>query len=265
MRAILIAVAGTLLAATGCATYSSFVPVGPGANGGPAERYPIPPEAPQGEAYVTSFGFTDLDLGPGQPGTMLHARLAVTNGSAQPWVVDGRRQALVAAGYPTQTPAFANSDAGQGPIYVIAPGRTNVLDFYYAVAPPLGSFALDWSVDVSGRSVAEQTAFLRIEEPARSYAAYPPYVVVGLGLGVGWWYGPQYPYRYHYPPVVRRYYYPPAYGYHGGWRGAPPGSYRATPPPGGWRGRAPSAPPSRPGGWHGTPPARHAPGGWRGH
>jgi hypothetical protein len=272
MRAILIAVTGALLASTGCATYSSYVPAGPGANGGPAMRYAIPPEAPQGEVYVTSFGFTDLDVGSGTPATLLHARMAVQNGSGQPWSVDGRRQLLVAPGYQAQTPAFANSDAGQGPLYVVGPGQSNVIDLYYAVAPPISSFGLQWSVDAAGHAVAQQTPFLRVDEAPRSYTPYPPYVVVGLGFGVGWWYGPHYPYRPHYPPVVRRYYYPPAYGHAGGWRGGgsyrgtAPGYYRATPPPGGWRGRPPAAAPAHPGGgWRGhPPPARHGIGGWRG-
>jgi hypothetical protein len=259
MRYFLTACALFACAATGCATTASFVPVGPGANGGPAEHYPIPPEAPQGEVYVTSFGFTDFDLGPNQPGTMLHARLAVSNGSPQPWTVDGRRQVVVAAGYANQTPAFANSDVGTGPVYVVAPGRTAVFDFYYSVFPPLTGFALDWNVDTSAHPVANRTAFLRVDEPARSYATYPPYVTVGLGFGFGWWYGPHYPYAYHYPPVVRRYYYPPVYGHGGGWRGAhpPPTAWRGHPGPG-LRATPPAAHP----GWRGAPP-RAPSGAWR--
>src|SRR5262249_15878142 len=150
-------VAGTLLAASGCATYSTFVPVGPGTTGGPAVRYAVPAEAPQGDVYVTSFGFTDFDPGTGQPGAMLHVRLAVSNRSSGVGTIDGRQQALVASGYARVTPAFANSDAGTGPMYVVAPGRSNVFDFYYAVAPPVSGFALDWSVDASGQMVAERT------------------------------------------------------------------------------------------------------------
>jgi hypothetical protein len=233
MRFVLTVIALAACAATGCATTASYVPVGPGANGGPAERYPIPPEAPQGEVYVTSFGFTDFDLGPNQSGTLLHARVAVSNGSGQPWTVDGRRQTLVAAGHATQTPAFAQSDVGAGPVYVVAPGRTAVMDFYYSVVPPLSGFALDWSVDTSGRLIAQRTAFLRAEEAPRPYATYPPYVFVGLGFGAGWWYGPHYPYAYHYRPVVRHSYPPPT-----AWRGHP------APARSGWRG----APPPRGGG-----------------
>jgi hypothetical protein len=281
-RAAVIVVTGALAVLAGCAHQFTYVPVGPGTAGGAAAQVPIPPEAPQGEVYVTSFGFTDLDVGPNQPGRMLHARLAVSNGSAIPWAVDGRQQMLVAAGQPAQPPAFLNTDAGEGPVYQVSPGRANVFDLYYAMPAPLdqpgylGAFALDWNVDVGGRVIAQQTEFQRFDGPAPSYAAYPPYVVIGLGFGVGWWYGPFYPHRYRYPPVIRGYYYAPGRARGGAWRGAPPGAWRGAPPRAGWRGTPPAA--SSPGGWRGTPPgapapARSAPlrsappargGGWRG-
>jgi hypothetical protein len=212
---------------------------------------------------VTSFGFTDLDLGPNQPGTVLHARLAVSNGSGQPWSVDGRQQMLVGPGLAAQAPAFINTDAGgTGPIYQVASGRASVFDLYFAVPAPfnqaqgLTGFALDWNVDVAGRPIAEQTTFQRTDTVPRSYGAYPPYVVVGLGFGVGWWYGPFYPLRFRRVPIVRQYNYGPG-GFRGGpWRGPPATAWRGAPPRAGWRG---------------TPPAHSAPaahsvhgGGWRG-
>lgn len=283
--ALALAVAVSALGA-GCAHQYMYMPVGPGAAGGPAAEVGVPPAAPQGEAYVTSFGFTDFDTGQG-PERALHARLAVTNGSAVPWTVDGRQQYLAAPGQQPQQPAFLNTDAGAGPEYRVAPGTTNVFDFYFAVPPPfdqapnLAGFALDWSVDAGGQIVTEQTSFERTDGPARSYAAYPPYVVVGLGFGIGWWYAPFYPYR-HYPPVVRGYYYAPRGAYGGAWRGPPAGGWRGAPPRGGWRAGAPAggggwrgAPPAAGGGWRGTPPAasrsqsvpvapRSRGGGWRG-
>ena len=264
---------GVLLALlNGCAHQYGYIPVGPGSNGGAAASYPVPPEAPQGEVYLTSFGFTDMDLGPNQPGRVLHTRLAVSNGSAVTWNVDSRQQMMVAQGVQPQPPSFINTDAdGAGPVYQVPPGRASVFDLYYAVPPPLdqpqnlGGFALDWSVDVGGRLVAEQTPFDRTAGPPPSYAGYPPYVMVGLGFGVGWWYGPRFVYlsRYHYP-VIRGY-------YHGGYR-ARGGAWRGPPPPA-WRG----TPPSHAGGsWRGSPPTSNAPhgggggsrgggGGWRGH
>jgi hypothetical protein len=280
-------VAGALALLSGCAHEFVYVPVGPGTNGGPAAQYPVPPAAPAGEVYVTSFGFTDMGTGPdgATPGRLMHARLAVSNGSAQPWSVDGRQQVLVAQGMPAQSPAFLNTDAGEGPVYSVLPGRANVFDFYYAVPPPydqarnFGGFALDWNVGAAGQAIAEQTAFERFDGEPRPYRDYPPYVVVGLGFGGGWWYGPGYIYGPHYRPIIHGYYYAPGGVRGGAWRGSPPGAWRGTPPAGGWRG-APArgawrgAPPAGGGGWHGAPPAsraapvRAAPhrggGGWRG-
>jgi hypothetical protein len=262
-------IAGALALVSGCAHEYMYVPVGPGAAGGPAARYPIPPYAPQGEVYVTSFGFTDLDLGPGRPGTMLHTRLAVSNGSPFAWTVDGRQQVLVTAGQPPQGPAFLNTDAGAGPIYQVLPGRANVFDLYFAVPPPLdqaqnvGGFALDWNVNAGGQVVAQQTSFQRYEGEPASYAPYPAYVAVGLGFGVGWWYGPLFAYHYGYPPAIRGYYYPPAGARGGPWRGRPPSAWRGSPPAtgtasAGWRGTPPASGGST-GGWRGTPPTTTAP------
>jgi hypothetical protein len=291
MRAALLACAIALLvSAAGCATSSyAYLPTTGG--GGPAASYPIPPGAPQGEVYVTSFGLTDLDVAPGRPGRMLHVRLAVSNASPSLWVVDGRQQLLQAPGVGPQVPAFLNTDAGQGPVYQVLPGRANVFDFYYAVPPPLDQpaqlpgFALDWRVDLPGQPIAQQTPFQRTSGYAGSYDPYPPYVTVGLGFGVGWWYGPGYAYRPGYYPLIRNYYYYPHRTYGGAWRGPPPGAWRGTPPGtwrgtpagggGGWRGSPPpsgggwrGSPPPSGGGWRGTPAPRSAPaprgGGWRG-
>ena len=274
--ATLALVAAAFALGAGCAhEYQySYVPVGPGSAGGPAASFGIPPAAPQGGAYVTSFGFADFDSGQGGE-RLLHSRLAVTNGSATPWIVDGRQQFLAAPGVNPLSPSFLNTDAGAGPEYRVEPGATNVFDFYFAVPPPLNQgpnlsgFALDWSVDAGGQIVAEQTSFQRYDGPPPSYAGYPPYVVVGLGFGLGWWYAPFYPYR-HYPPVVRGYYYAPRGTVGGAWRGPPAGGWRGAPPRGGWR----AGPPVAGGGWRGAPAPvsrsqsisrpRGGGGGWRG-
>src|SRR5204863_3176331 len=107
----------TIVLGAGCAHEYAYLPVGPAAAGGAAARYLVPPAAPQGEVYVTSFGFTDMDVGQPAPGRLLHARVAVSNGSALPWSLDGRQQLLAAQGQAPQAPAFLNTDAGQGPVY----------------------------------------------------------------------------------------------------------------------------------------------------
>jgi len=268
--------------AAGCAHSYTYVPVGPGAAGGPAAQYPVPPAAPQGEAYVTSFGFTDFDTGQGGAQRLVHARLAVSNGSAATWEVDGRQQFLAPPGQGPEPPSFVNTDAGAGPVYPVPPGSAKVFDLYFAPPAGLGQpeslagFALDWSVNAGGQIVANQTSFERYDGLAESYGAYPPYVTVGLGFGFGWWYAPFYPYP-HYPPLIRGYYDPPRRAWGGPWRGPPPAAWRGGPPrAGGWRG----TPPAAGGGWRGTPPAtphsssgsssspgpgwRHNGGGWRG-
>jgi hypothetical protein len=129
----------------------------------------------------------------------------------------------------------------------------------------LGGFALDWTVNAGGQIVANQTAFERFDGAAYSYAAYPPYVVVGLGFGVGWWYAPFYPYP-HYPPVIRGYYYGPRRAWGGPYRGQPAGAWRAAPPRGGWRAAPAGTWRGAPaGGWHGAPPpAPRSSGGFHG-
>ena len=253
---LLAALTGALALGAGCAHQYSYVPVGPGSAGGPAARFPVPPAAPQGEVYVTSFGFTDFDNGQGGAQRLLHTRVAVANGSPVTWEVDGRQQFLAAPGLQPQAPSFVNTNAGApGPVYPVGPGATTVFDFYFALPPgleqpeSLGGFALDWSVNAGGAVVANQTTFDRWDGPPYSYETYPPYVVVGLGFGVGWWYSPFYPYR-HYPPVIRGYYYAPGRMWGGPYRGAPAAGWRAAPPRGGWR--APPPPPPH-GGWQGAP------------
>jgi len=216
-----------------------YVPLTIGAPAGPVVRYAVPPEYPRGDVYVTSFGFTQLDSGAGHPVNALHARLAIVNKGTNAWAVDGREQQLVAQGQPPQGPSFLNSDAGPGPLYLVPSGQTRVLDLYYVLPPPLdstrglGTFNLSWRLLVGAEPVSQMTAFARIEERAEPYAAYPPFVAVGLGVGVGWWSGPRFaPFG---APVIRGYYYPPTRVHAtGGWRSTPPGTSA-----GAWRSSAP--------------------------
>jgi hypothetical protein len=278
-----------LCAVVGCAHEYAYWPAGPAAGSGPAARYPIPPEAPRGEVYVTSFGYTDLDLDDGRSAQMPHARLVAVNNGPDAWTLDGREQQLtVAPGQAPLAPAFANTDAGAGPVYTVPPGQRRTFDFYYAPPPPLdkpsqvGWFEFDWRVNVGAQPIAQRTSFQRFEERPATYGTYPGYVFVGLGWGPLWWYDPFY-YRYAHPPIIRGYYYPPIRGrtygpsWHGVPRTVPPGGggWRGAPPGGGWQGTPRTAPSG--GGWRGAPPSgggfrgspgggpRGAPGGgWRG-
>lgn len=254
-RATFTLLGGLAVVAAGCAHDFVYLPIGPGggAGGEPAAQYPIPPDNPQGEVYVTSFGFTDVESG-AQQGSLLHVRLAVTNGSSGTWTLDAQEQRLMAPGQPAQPPTTVNTDAGgNGPTYEIPPGRVNVFDLYFSVPPPqnrasaLASFFLDWNVNAGGRAIAEVTSFQRFDQAAPdAFAGYPPYVTVGLGFGAAWWGPPFYPIG-GLSPFVRGYYYPPSRMRGGPWRGPRPGGWRAVPPTGGWMHAGPR------GGFHGAP------------
>ena len=185
---------GSGLLATGCAHEYAYLPVDAAGGGGPAARYPVPPEAPRGEVYVTSFGFMQMDVAEGQSAEMMHARLVAVNNSPIPWTVDGRAQQLVVGpAQPPLTPAYINmnTDAGVGPVYAVRPGQHEVFDLYYAVPAPLnqpqqlGGFALDWRVDVAGRAVAARTPFQRFEGSPGGYDPYPDYVYRRARVGTG--------------------------------------------------------------------------------
>src|SRR5438270_10913391 len=88
---------GIGLLASGCAHEYAYLPVDAAGGGGPAARYPVPPEAPRGEVYVTSFGFMEMDVADGRSAEMMHARLVAVNNGPIPWTVDGRAQQLVVA------------------------------------------------------------------------------------------------------------------------------------------------------------------------
>jgi hypothetical protein len=238
------------LLAGGCAHEFVYVPVGAGATGEPAARYPVPPNNPQGEVYVTSFGFTDMQAG-SQQGPLLHVRLAVSNGSMVPWSLDAWQQRLSVPGVGLRPPAFLNTDAGgNGPTYQIPPGRANAFDLYFSIPPSmnradtLGGFSLNWNVNAAGMSVAQATSFQRVvDENPDAYEGYPPYVTVGLGFGVDWWGGSLYPYG-GFSPTVRHYYYPPYRTHGGAWYGPRQAGWRAG-PVGGWAHGGPH------GGFHG--------------
>ena len=109
--------------AAGCAHEYAYLPAVPGAGNDAAVRYPIPPEAPHGEVYLTSFGFTQMDVAADRTANMLHARLVAVNNGPQAWTVDGRaQQLLVPPGQQPVSPAFLNTDAGSGPVYTVPPG-----------------------------------------------------------------------------------------------------------------------------------------------
>jgi hypothetical protein len=223
------------IAAVGCAHSEGygFRPMGPvtaGEAGFPASRYQLPPDAPRGEAYVTSFGTRELDAGDGARSQLIHVRLAVANQSSDaPWSVDPGQQTLSAPGGAPQRPDFMEVDGKQGSSTAIPRGQRRVLDFYYrapggADAGNLSGFDFNWQVNTGGSALAERTAFAR-DSHRGGYDGYGPrsHVAVGVGVVGPWWaygYGPGWwggPYGYGYGWGYPYYGYRPYYGVGLGW------------------------------------------------
>lgn len=246
-----------LLAVAGCAHDYAYWPAGLGAGYGPAARYPFPPALPRGEVYVTSFGFTSMDVAPGHSIEALHARLALVNGGPDTWTIDGRQQLLsVRHDMPPIAPAYINTDGAAGPTYAVTAGDRRIVDLYFPAPAGLDKpktlswFELAWRVQVGEQTIAQRTVFQRFDKAGEAREPYPDYVFVGLAWGGAWWYGPAFSYAR--PPVIRGYYYPPARA-----RASGPGSPRAAPAtPARPMGPAPRAAPA-------APPASGGGGRWR--
>jgi hypothetical protein len=195
--------------------------------GFPASRYVVPPEAPQGEAFVTSFGTREIDPKDHGSAQLVHVRLAVANQTgAGTWMLDPGKLLLTPPGGAPQRPDFMEIDGRQNGSTEIPPGQRRVLDLYYRLpgglpdASRLPSFDFSWEVGLGGRVFAEHTPFVR--EPYEDYErTNRSYVAVGVAAPWWWgWYGSPWWGPYGYGPYVgfgfRGYYGPRYYGGGGG-------------------------------------------------
>jgi hypothetical protein len=215
------------LGAAGCgATRYAYRPAAMNASteaGFPASRYVVPPDAPQGEAFVTSFGTRDIDPNARSGAQLVHVRLAVANETgAGPWTLDPGKLLLIPPGGAPQRPDFMEIDGRQNGSTEIARGQRRVLDLYYRLpggipdASRLPSFDFSWQVGLGGSVFSEHTPFVR--EPYEDYErSSRSYVAVGVAPPWWWgwygspWWGP-YGWSYGYGPYIGFGY----HGYHGG-------------------------------------------------
>src|SRR5574337_2092814 len=160
-------------------------------DGEPATRIAIPPERPEGQVSIASFGLTDLRMSDNRYPS-LHVRMIVSNdGDTQPWTVDTRQQLLDVNGKQLH-PSFASSDTNELPAISIPPRQKRTIDLYYPrPAGNLAQFDLVWQVDTSTRPVAQRTAFHRFEAQPDEQEMYTTF------WGPYWWYDPLF-----YPPTV---------------------------------------------------------------
>jgi hypothetical protein len=190
--------------ALGCAmeapyVYRPAVPAMADTQGYATGVYPVPPERPDGEVRVLSFGIVSLQSTPDTAKfPTLHARLLVANnGDASGWTLDTRQVFIDIAGEGTSAAVYANSDAGAMPLVPIGRGERRIVDFYFPVpgqvadAGRLPAFDLRWQIQTGARLVAERTPFQRFEMSRPP----PPYthLTVVAGWGPFWWFHPFYP------------------------------------------------------------------------
>src|SRR5437764_13946593 len=88
---------GIGLLASGCAHEYAYLPVDAAGGGGPAARYPVPPEAPRGEVYVPSLRFMEMDAALGRNAATLDARLLRVDTRPIPRTVHAPAQRLAVA------------------------------------------------------------------------------------------------------------------------------------------------------------------------
>jgi hypothetical protein len=188
-----------------CAPAYAYVPdanANATVDGRAAADYPIPPEKPEGDVRIASFGFADLGDA-SAPNDALHAvralhlRIVVANNSAKPWTLDTREQKLDMQGFGKSSPAFASADQGtRPPIITIDPAGKRVVDLFFPLpidgqtAGKLPHFDALWRVHTDTQVVAERAEFDRIVlAPVRTAIDYGP----SYWWAPPYWYDPLYP------------------------------------------------------------------------
>jgi hypothetical protein len=160
-------------------------------NGVPAADYQIPPELPQGDVRLSTFGIAKLRSTDNREAgriRALHVRMVVANNARQPWTIDTREQRAVLVGGNQSRPAFAAAESGVLPTVEIPPGSRRTIDLYFPLpqnlqsAKKIPSFDVVWTVHTAERVVTERTPFERLEVVPYADYGYDPY-----------WYDPFYP------------------------------------------------------------------------
>jgi len=236
MTAVALSVVLGALAVAGCEhhyVYRPTVATTSAVAGRLASYYAIPPEAPRGSVQLATFGFADIrPTGEDEELRAIHMRMVVSNNADTAWKIDTREQLLALPGHGQSRPAFASSDAGQGPIIEVPPNGKRTIDLFYPLpehmqdASDLPAFDTLWKVETSTRVVSDRTPFERLEIVPRYayeyddywgpgyYYYYDPYYVRG-GAFVGVRIAPSYGHR---PVVIRPHGGARGHGGHGGRR-----------------------------------------------
>jgi hypothetical protein len=171
-----------------------------------AADYQIPPEAPQGDVRLASFGLAELRpaSGSSEDRPALHLRMVVSNNGSEPWTVDTREQKLDVQSAGSIPPAFSATHEGNAglPLVTVGPGSKRIIDLFFPLPEGLQSasaipeFDAIWNVHAGSQDVVERTPFDRLRiEPAYGPAIAPEYGYYGDWAGP-FWYDPGYPWGF---------------------------------------------------------------------
>jgi hypothetical protein len=185
---------GLGIALIGCARPQYvFVPV-PHAtasvSGEPASLYRVPPQSPEGDVEVATFGIQRPAHGP----RSIHVRMIVSNDSAGVWTVDTRRQLVALPGVGRIRAMWAYSSVSQPPRISIGPSQEAVLDLFYPLPPrelharDIPDFDVLWDVQTDRGPIGDRTRFNRYRvEPVIPYSHYEPYGWYDDDFYGPWW------------------------------------------------------------------------------
>ncbi len=163
-----------------------------------AANYQIPPEMPQGDVRITTFGIVNLrPHGAPKHAALraLHVRMVAANNSDQAWTFDTRQQRAVLANHSQSRAAFASVPGGGAPTVRIEPGGSRTFNLFFPLpvtmqnAARIPQFDVIWQIQTGSRLVTERTPFERFE--IVPYYDYPdPYFTYGA-----FYYDPYYPHE----------------------------------------------------------------------
>jgi hypothetical protein len=154
-----------------------------------AADYQIPPNAPEGDVRLASFGMSRISPSgtPNQAEQAVHLRMIVTDNDRAPWTLDTRQQVIALSDGQQLAPAYVTTREGQAglPSVTVPANGKRIIDLFYPLpanmqqASQVPEFDVVWHIRTPQQEVTERTPFDRVRvEPADAY---------GYGYGWGPW------------------------------------------------------------------------------
>lgn len=153
-----------------CGSSSTYIPEERATatlGGRTAASYALPSDRnQQGALRVASYGVSELKQnGDDDALKAIHLRMAVSDNSGQPMLVDTREQRLQLPDGRQLAPAYASAKASAPPVVRITPGSARTVDLFFPLPVDLADeanpsqFDVIWRVQVGDQTVTRITPF----------------------------------------------------------------------------------------------------------